>query len=202
MKYDIIYADPPWDFITHSVKGRDRCPDKHYTTMTIERILGLPIHDIAKDDSILLLWTTPPTLKLGMQVLEAWGYTFKTVGFTWFKGQKNNPDAWAMGCGYYTRQNPEFCLLGTKGKTLHRFDRGVPALIEDDPICEEICATRGPHSEKPKSVRQRIERLFGGDAQKLEMFARDTCPNWDSIGLEITGNDIAVDIQKIKETTK
>jgi N6-adenosine-specific RNA methylase IME4 len=201
MRYDLIYADPPWDFITRSAKGRDRSPDQHYPIMTQERILALPVFNIVQPNSILLLWCTPPTLKLGMQVMEAWGFTYKTVGFTWFKGQKNNPDTWAMGCGYYTRHNPEYCLLGTMGKGLTRLDRGVPALVEDDPVCEEIVAPRGEHSAKPLSVRSRIERLFGTEITRLEMFARTTCPGWDSIGLDITGNDIAVDIQKIKRTT-
>ena len=84
-KYDIIYADPPWRFRTYSDKGKGRSADKHYPTMEKSAIQTLPIERLSKRDSVLLLWVTAPCLIEGFELIEAWGFTYKTVAFTWLK---------------------------------------------------------------------------------------------------------------------
>lgn len=123
-KYKIIYADPPWNFKTWSKKGRDRSPDKHYNLMSIDDIYNLPVQDIADDNCVLCLWVTYPMLPQGLVTLAAWGFKYTTVLFTWVKKCKIKDD-YFMGNGYYTRANPEICLLGKKGKTLKRQSRSV-----------------------------------------------------------------------------
>ena len=85
----MIYADPPWLFKTRSDKGKDRSPEKHYPVLSIADICNLPVGDIAKPDSVLLMWVVDPLLDQAFKVIDAWGFTYKTVGFTWAKTNKN-----------------------------------------------------------------------------------------------------------------
>ena len=85
----MIYADPPWLFKTRSDKGKDKSPERHYPVLSISDICNLPVGDIAKPDSVLLMWVVDPLLDQAFKVIDAWGFTYKTVGFTWAKTNKN-----------------------------------------------------------------------------------------------------------------
>ena len=113
-KYSIIYADPPWTYRVWSKKGLGRSAASHYNTMSLERIKALPVKEIVAKDSVLFLWVTYPNLPEGLEVMKAWGFNYKTVAFTWVKRNKKS-DTWFWGMGYWTRANPEICLLGTRG---------------------------------------------------------------------------------------
>lgn len=173
-KYNIIYADPPWSFKTYSDKGKDRSAERHYPTMKKEDIQALPISKIAATDSVLLLWVTAPCLLEGIELISAWGFTYKTVAFTWIKLNKKN-DGIFTGMGYYTRSNAEFCLLATRGKVLERKSHGVSSVV---------ISHIERHSQKPREVRDRIVELFG-DIPRVELFARQLAYGWDSWGNEI-----------------
>lgn len=80
-KYQIIYADPPWNYKVYSKKGLGRSAESHYPTMSIEDICALPVGNLADKDCALFLWVTIPCLLEGLSVLKAWGFTYKTVGF-------------------------------------------------------------------------------------------------------------------------
>ena len=80
--------------------------------------------------------------------------------------------------GWWTRSNPEFCLLGTKGKP-QRVSASVHSIV-DDPV--------GEHSRKPDSVREKIVELCG-DLPRVELFARQKISGWSCWGNEIE-NDI------------
>ena len=127
-KYNVIYADPPWSFKTYSEKGKDRSAERHYLTMKKEDIQALPIEKIASENSVLLLWVTAPCLLEGIELISAWGFTYKTVAFTWIKQNKKN-DGNFTGMGYYTRSNAEFCLLATRGKVLERKSHSVSSVV-------------------------------------------------------------------------
>ena len=99
-KYGVIYADPPWHFKTRSDKGKDRSPEKHYPCMSLADIISLPVSDIAKPDSVLLMWVVDPLLDQAFKVIDAWGFTYKTVGFTWAKTNKKSDGFFS---GTYTR---------------------------------------------------------------------------------------------------
>jgi N6-adenosine-specific RNA methylase IME4 len=145
-RYDIIYADPPWSYKVWSKKGEGRSAESHYSTMQKEDIQRLDIPKIASDNSVLLLWVTAPCLVEGIELIEKWGFTYKTVAFTWVKKNKI-ADSYFWGMGYYTRANAEYCLLATRGKTLPRISRAVHQIV-DDKIMK--------HSQKPDTVRKRI----------------------------------------------
>ena len=87
-KYNIIYADPPWQYKVYSRKGLGRSAESHYPTMTIEDICALPVDKLADRDCALFLWVTMPCLMDGFRALEAWGFTYKTIAFVWVKQNK------------------------------------------------------------------------------------------------------------------
>lgn len=176
-KYQIIYADPPWSFKTYSDKGKDRSAEKHYLVMKLDDIKALNVASIAADNCILFFWATYPNLLDAIDVINAWGFTYKSVSFTWVKTTKN--DKWHIGCGYWTRANPEICLLATRGHP-KRISKSVRNLVVS-PVRK--------HSQKPDEVRDRIVQLMG-DIPRIELFAREKVAGWDSIGMDIDGSDI------------
>lgn len=195
-KYQLIYADPPWQFNTFNMKGKtleergqQHAPDKHYQCQDLDWIKSLPVNDWAAPNAILFMWVSDPLLKQAFEVMEAWGFQYKTVGFTWAKKARKSPDKWHIGLGFYTRANPEMCLLGRKGKkSIPRAFKGVRQLVVE-PVRE--------HSRKPDRVREDIVTLFG-DLPRLEMFARTSTPGWDSWGNETGKFDKTTEIADVK----
>ena len=173
-KYDIIYADPPWSFKTYSDKGKERSAEKHYPTMSKLDIQNLPIQNLANKNYVLFLWVTAPCLIEGIELLKAWGFTYKTVGFTWVKKCKKS-DKIFTGMGYYTRSNAEYCLIAIKGKPLPRKSHSVSSVLLTN--IEE-------HSKKPSETRDRIVQLFG-NLSRIELFARQYANGWDCWGNEV-----------------
>jgi len=90
--YGVIYADPPWFFKNYSPKGEGRNAVCHYPCMSPKDIAALPVADLAAQNSVLLLWAVDPLLPAAFDVIKAWGFKFKTVGFYWAKiNRKANP---------------------------------------------------------------------------------------------------------------
>lgn len=173
-KYNIIYADPPWAYQVWSNKGKGRSAESHYPTMSKTDIQNLPISLIGEKDCVLFLWVTAPCLEQGLELISAWGFTYKTVAFTWVKQNKKS-DSFFTGMGYYTRANAEYCLIATKGKILERKSRAVHSVV---------CSHIERHSKKPNEVRDRIVQLFG-DLPRIELFARQHADGWDCWGNEV-----------------
>ncbi len=181
-KFDVIYADPPWTFRTWSNEGKDRSPEKHYDCMSLADIRALPVSDIAAGNCALFLWVTDPLLPEGLKLMEAWGFKFKTIAFVWAKLNKSAPPMlWTesdffTGLGYWTRANPELCLLGTRGKP-KRVSKSVRRLV---------VSPRREHSRKPDEIAEKIDDLMGRDTSKIELFARTGRTGWTT-----WGNDVA-----------
>ena len=174
-KYNIIYADPPWQYKVWSNKGKNRSAESHYKTMNIEDIIKMKdvINKISENDCILFIWVTFPCLKEAFKVIQEWGFTYKTCAFNWVKRNKKS-NSWFWGMGYWTRANSELCLIATKGK-IKRVSAKVHQII-DTPVEE--------HSKKPDVVRDKIVELVG-DKPKIELFARNCVDNWDCWGNEV-----------------
>jgi N6-adenosine-specific RNA methylase IME4 len=170
--HGVILADPPWTFATYSRKGKGRSAEAHYDCMSLADIKALPVADWAAPDCALFLWATDPSLPQALEVIEAWGFAYKTVAFTWAKTTKDGA-GFPIGCGYWTRANPEQCLLATRGRP-QRLSRAVPQLI---------LAPRREHSRKPDEAYERIEALVPGPY--LELFARAPRAGWYSWGYEV-----------------
>lgn len=168
-KYGLIYADPPWRFRNFSAKGEGKNAVRHYECMPLAEIKALPVVQLAASNAILLLWVTDPFLEHAFEVIRAWGFRYKTVGFYWTK--TNADGSPFMGPGYWTRANPEQCLLAT---------RGAPRRVGRD-VSRWITSPRREHSRKPDEAYERIERLATGPY--LELFARRPAgESWDVWG--------------------
>ena len=141
--------------------------------MSIEDIRQLPVKELAADDCILFMWVTFPTLQEAFSVIEAWGFTYKTVAFAWVK-QNRKTSSLFWGMGHWTRANVELCLLATKG-TPKRQSASVHQVVIS-PVEE--------HSKKPDIVREKIIEL-AGDLPRIELFARQTAHGWDAWGNEV-----------------
>lgn len=172
IKYDVIYADPPWSIQATSQVPSGRPGARPYSAMRQVDIFDMPIDEIASDNSVLFLWATPPLLPEAIYTMRAWGFEYKSVAFTWVKKNKSG-NGWFWGMGWWTRSNPEFCLLGTKGNP-KRVAANVHSVI-DAPV--------GEHSEKPAQVRERIRQLCGEDKNYIELFSRGLpFPGWEQWG--------------------
>ena len=171
-EFNIIYADPPWEFTTYSEKGKDLAPDQHYPTMADEEISLLAygdkwIGDCAANDSVLFLWCTPANMVRALAIMEAWGFEYRSH-LVWVKDK--------AGTGFYSRQQHEPILVGVRGKP--------PApLYAPSSVIE---APRGKHSAKPSSVRETIEKMYPlwTERQRVELFARGEVPGWTVFGNE------------------
>jgi N6-adenosine-specific RNA methylase IME4 len=182
-----IYTDVPSRFEVYSGKGKQRAADRYYDTMDVPTLkaMGPVVQALVAKDCVLQFWTTGPQNKAALEIVEAWGFTFKTWGFVWIK---TNPSSGApeleqltqenlhWGMGYTTRANAEVVLLAT---------RGSPRRLAAD-VHQVVLAPHpapGRHSEKPEEVRRRIERLYPGPY--LELFGRKPVPGWTVWGNEI-----------------
>lgn len=174
-RYDIIYADPPWQYERKKVQG---AAENHYSTMSNKDICNLNITELTNKDCVLFLWATFPKLPEALQVIKAWGFHYKTIAFLWLK-QNKSKKGWFFGLGFWTRGNAEICLLATKGKP-HRKSNKVHQFIIS-PIRE--------HSRKPNEAREKIVELMG-DIPRLELFAREKTNGWD-----VWGNEIECDVE-------
>lgn len=186
-KYDIIYADPPWDYggkmqyDKSSIKAFNRgfekkvfisAADFKYPTLKLRELKELEIPRISAEDCILFLWATGPQLANAIELGQAWGFAYKTIAFVWDK-QAHNP-------GRYTLSQTELVLAFKKGR--------FPTPRGDRNVRQFVSVHRGKHSEKPEKVREGITKMFPTQ-KKIELFARKNAVGWESWGLEIPGEE-------------
>ena len=184
--YNIIYADPPWSYTRTIGNGtiRQRDGESHYATMSVDslRQIGYHVNRISRKNSALLLWATLPNLPAAIQIMESWGFKYKTCWCTWVKSNKAG-DKPFFGVGYYTRWNAELCLLGVKGR-IASFKNLVEDEVRDgNPNAMSSICIEPPrqHSRKPSIVRDNIVTFFG-DVPRIELFAREQSPGWCVLG--------------------
>ena len=179
MLYDIIYADPPWSYKDKRNKHPRLCGGAlvHYNLIDIDKIKKINIQGISNINCMLFLWATFPNLQEALDVIKAWGFTYKTLAFSWIKTNKKNSKPF-FGIGYYTKSNCEVCLLGVKGKPIKKSNY----------VSSVIMSPRESHSKKPDIVREKIIELCG-DIPRIELFAREKTKGW-----HVWGNDVDSDI--------
>ena len=169
-QYQIIYADPPWQYNDRNTRGS---AEGQYTTMSLSELKALPVPEIADENSYMFLWATSPLLPEALELLNSWGFKYKTMGFVWLKMNLNSFGCF-IGTGHYTRPSVEVCLLGTKGKLE----------IQNKGVRQVIMSPRMGHSRKPSEIRERIVALLG-DLPRIELFARRRVDGWDAWGNEV-----------------
>lgn len=177
--FGAILADPPWSFKTFNNKTGTtphRGAEDHYGTASFEDMARIPVASVAAKDCALFMWVVDSHLDEALRLGEAWGFTFKTCAFVWFKskGEHVNP---IPGMGYWTRKQTEQCWLFTRGKPA-RVSKGVEQAL--------FCG-RGQHSAKPEQQYERIEQLVSGPY--LELFSRLSRPGWTAWGNETGKRD-------------
>ena len=181
MKYEIIYADPPWQFSNKKTGGSMKSGAAHqYLTTGIEGLKKLDVNSIAADNAVLFMWYVGAMPQEAIDLVHAWGFTIKNMnGFVWNKlTQKNKPH---FGMGFYTRAGSESVIIATKGK-FKPVSHSVRAVFNAaEQIQFEGKAIK--HSKKPTQVRDLIVELCG-DKPRLEMFARESAHGWDVFGNE------------------
>ena len=194
-KYQVIYADPPWDYggklqyDKSIIKSENEGFEKDifissasfkYPTVKLADLMKLDVPSIAADDCILFMWTTGPQMANSIKLGESWGFEYKTVAFVWDK-MVHNP-------GRYTLSQTEFVLAFKKGKfPTPRGARNVRQLVQ---------IHRTQHSEKPLVVIDGITKMFPTQ-EKIELFARCNFNGWDNWGLEIP--DAKIDIPTLED---
>jgi N6-adenosine-specific RNA methylase IME4 len=151
-EYDVIYCDPPWKY--DFAETENRAIENHYPTMELEDIKNIKVP--SAENSVLFLWATAPKLIEALEVMNAWGYAYKTQS-VW--------DKELIGSGYWFRGQHEILLVGVKGK----FSPPIPENRESSVYREK----RTQHSKKPTHYYEWIEKAFPNQ-RYLEMFSRNT----------------------------
>lgn len=167
-KYQIIYADPPWQYGGSGGTKWSRA-DTYYPTMSFKELdeMGDCIGDISDPSNCLLfMWVVSPELDKCIEIGKRWGFEFITVAFVWYKQRAN--------VGNYTMSSCELCLLFKRGK--------IPSDRVRNPGQKQfISEPVSIHSRKPSCVRDRIEKMFP-KSRKIELFARQSAKGWDCWG--------------------
>ena len=156
--FPVIYADPPWQY-EHPISD-SRKIENQYPTMDIDDICKLPVSEITTDDAIIFLWVSTPMLKKGLQVLDAWGFEYRT-SMVWVKP--------SIGPGQWVRQRHELILIGVKGS--------IPTPKGEDKPDSVIEAPRQEHSKKPDEMYSIIEKMYP-ELSKVELFSRQQREGW------------------------
>ena len=167
-KFATILADPPWQFTNRTGKmAPEHKRLQRYPTMPIEDSKELPIQTIAQDNAHLYLWVPNALLNLGLQVMEQWGFTYKT-NIIWYKTRKDGgPDR--RGVGFYFRNVTEMILFGVRGKNVRTLQPGR----SQENI---IVSMKQEHSRKPDEQYEIIEACSNGPY--IELFARGPRTGW------------------------
>ena len=197
-KYRAICADPPWHFRARTALQMSnwtsrRDAEKHYAVMGVEDIMAMPVKNLAHNDGChLFMWVTGPCLRHAFDVIDAWGFRYSAVAFTWIKMKRSFQPGQLrfvetaesdlhVGLGLTTRKNAEFVLLARRGNC-KRVAKNVREIIMS-PVRE--------HSRKPDAMYERVERYCAGPY--AELFARQSRPGWDVWGNESTRFDEATE---------
>lgn len=175
LSYDLIVADPMWDFESYSEKGEVKGPRAQYACLSPEEICErFPLDMLAGGDCLLLCWATNPLIDRQIACVKRWGFTFKTMCH-WEKVFRSGKSA--IGPGYRARTMTEPVIMAVMGEPRHK---AFPGLFK---------GVRRQHSRKPEEfyriVEDRCPRLF----RRADIFGRQTRAGWDVYGNEATKFD-------------
>lgn len=174
--YPVIYADPPWRYEHSATVSREI--ENQYPTMALEDICALPVSNLATSDAVLFLWATSPKLAESLQVVNAWGFVYRTC-MVWDKER--------IGMGYYARQQHELLLICTRGELPTPEPANRPSSVQRIPRDPE-------HSVKPQEFYSLIEAMYP-EYDRIELFARQQREGW-----AVWGNQ-AIDSRLQRETS-
>jgi N6-adenosine-specific RNA methylase IME4 len=172
--FDLILTDPPWDYdgrtFLNKKANETGAASDHYPTMTPKELKEMNVQHLCNKNCIMYMWTTGPQLDVSIEVLQAWGFKYKTVAFVWDK-ITTNP-------GYYTMSSIEYCIVGTKN--------AIPKPRGSRNERQFLQRKRTHHSSKPLDFIERISNMHP-EQTKLEMFSRKAYKGWYSWGHDANG---------------
>lgn len=195
-KYNVIYADCPWSYDNKKTgralngTGANMAADDKYNTITLDDLCNMPIKSICEKDCIIFLWAVVPMMPEAFKVLDAWGFTYKTM-LTWRK-------VMSQGLGYWFRGQCEHLLVATKGspkafrQQVCNYFQSEYDLMDDHVYQHKV----GKHSQKPDYFRQLISKavkISFDEPKKLELFARSRAgffPDIEYEGWDVFGNQV------------
>jgi len=171
--YATVFADPPWQFQNRTGKvAPEHRRLLRYPTMELQEIKDLPVSKLAASSAHLYLWVPNALLVEGLEVMRAWGFTYKT-NLVWYKVRKDGgPDG--RGVGFYFRNVTELLLFGVRGRM-----RTLPPGRRQVNL---VSTRKREHSRKPDEIYDVIESCSPGP--RLELFARFAREGWDQWGNE------------------
>lgn len=177
-RFGTIMADPPWQFTNKTGKvAPEHKRLSRYATMPLADICAMPVSDLAADPAHLYLWVPNALLPDGLEVMKAWGFTYKS-NIIWQKIRKDGgPDG--RGVGFYFRNVTEILLFGVRGKAARTLAPGrsqVNFIEADEPDGDLLKTRKREHSRKPDEQYKIIESCSFGPY--LELFARGERPGW------------------------
>ncbi|MGF1578294.1 MAG: MT-A70 family methyltransferase [Gemmataceae bacterium] len=167
-KFSTVLADPPWQFQNRTGKmAPEHKRLSRYSTLTFQEVRELPVQAIVDQPAHLYLWVPNALLAEGLQVMEAWGFTYKT-NLIWYKIRKDGgPDR--RGVGFYFRNVTEIILFGVRGKKARTL---APGRTQENIISTQ----KREHSRKPDELYEIIEACSSGPY--IELFARGPREGW------------------------
>ncbi|MCZ6606570.1 MAG: MT-A70 family methyltransferase [Alphaproteobacteria bacterium] len=163
-RWPVLLGDPPW---RSNQPTSEWAAEQHYPTLLTAEICALPVSGIAADDAVLYLWTTIATMEQAIQVINAWGFEYRS-NIVWDKG--------SIGLGALVRNRHEHLLIGLRGNLSPPAPADRPASV--------VFAPRAKHSAKPNEFYEIIEKAYP-TMPKIELFARTPRAGWAAWGNEI-----------------
>jgi N6-adenosine-specific RNA methylase IME4 len=173
-KFGTVLADPPWQFINRTGKvAPEHRRLSRYGTMSVAEIAALPVAGALADTAHLYLWVPNALLPEGLQVLQAWGFRYKS-NIVWHKLRKDGGSD-GRGVGFYFRNVTEMLLFGVRGKNARTLAPGRTQV-------NYIGTRKREHSRKPDEQYPLIEGCSPGPY--LELFARGARAGWSVWGTQ------------------
>ena len=171
-RFATVLADPPWRFQNKTGKvAPEHKRLARYPTLTLAEIEDLPVEDVVEETAHLYLWVPNALLPEGLQVMQSWGFQYKT-NLIWYKvRQDGGPDR--RGVGFYFRNVTEMLLFGVRGKHARTL---APGRSQEN----IILSRKREHSRKPDEQYPLIEACSPGPF--LELFARGARQGWFTWG--------------------
>ena len=171
-RFATVLADPPWRFQNKTGKvAPEHKRLARYPTLTLAEIKDLPVEDVVEETAHLYLWVPNALLPEGLQVMQSWGFQYKT-NLIWYKvRQDGGPDR--RGVGFYFRNVTEMLLFGVRGKHARTL---APGRSQEN----IILSRKREHSRKPDEQYPIIEACSPGPF--LELFARGARQGWFTWG--------------------
>jgi len=167
-KFSTVMADPPWRFTNRTGKvAPEHKRLARYPTMGLEDICDLPVANHLNDTAHCYLWVPNALLPDGLQVLSAWGFTYKS-NLIWHKVRKDGGSD-GRGVGFYFRNVTEVLLFGVRGKNARTLPPGRRQV-------NYMASRKREHSRKPDEQYVIIEGCSPGP--HLELFGRGKRKGW------------------------